>query len=253
MYSTPFRRTEETARPIAEALDLPLNTYDAADTEAIMEKIVKDHKGKIILVVGHSNTLPALMGNMGASKRVPPIAENEYDNIYIVSIPWFALRRTVRTVIAQSEIHIDTRGRGTYDVTSDVQALVRESGVRTGLCHLFIRHTSASMMLCENADPAVRRDLETFMARQVPDGDPMFTHTAEGAADDVYLARGRVSTCGSIARLRTHAASSSRYRGSRRSPADCDQWALPAVSRRMMAFSMNSWCRPMRTSAMTAS
>ena len=96
VYSTPYRRTEETARPIAEALDLPLNTYDAADTEAIMEHIVKAHKGKIILVVGHSNTLPALIGNMGASKRVPPIAEDEYDNIYIVSIPWFGKTKTIR-------------------------------------------------------------------------------------------------------------------------------------------------------------
>jgi secondary thiamine-phosphate synthase enzyme len=86
-------------------------------------------------------------------------------------------------VITQSEIRINTRGRGTYDFTREVQDAVRESGVRTGLCHLFIRHTSASMMLCENADPAVRRDLETFMARQVPDGDPMFTHTAEGPDD----------------------------------------------------------------------
>ena len=86
-------------------------------------------------------------------------------------------------MIAQAEIRIDTKGRGTYDFTRDVQDVVRESGVRTGLCHLFIRHTSASMMLCENADPAVRRDLETFMARHVPDGDPMFTHTAEGPDD----------------------------------------------------------------------
>ena len=86
-------------------------------------------------------------------------------------------------MIAQSEIRVDTRGRGTYDFTRDVQDAVRASGVRTGLCHLFIRHTSASMMLCENADPAVRHDLETFMSRQVPDGDPMFTHTAEGPDD----------------------------------------------------------------------
>ena len=96
VYSTPYRRTEETARPIAEALELPINTYDAADTEAIMEHIVKDHKGKIILVVGHSNTLPLLMADMGASKRVPPIADNEYDNIYIVSIPWFGKTKTIR-------------------------------------------------------------------------------------------------------------------------------------------------------------
>ena len=96
VYSTPFRRTEETARPIADALGLPINSYDAADTEAIMELIVKKHKGKIILVVGHSNTLPLLMANMGASKKVPPIAENEYDNIYLVSIPWFGKTKTIR-------------------------------------------------------------------------------------------------------------------------------------------------------------
>jgi broad specificity phosphatase PhoE len=96
VYSTPYRRTEETARPVAEALDLPLNSYDAADTEAIMENIVRDHKGKIILVVGHSNTLPALIGNMGASKKVPPIDDDEYDNIYIVSIPWFGKTKTIR-------------------------------------------------------------------------------------------------------------------------------------------------------------
>ena len=96
VYSTPYRRTEETARPVAEALDLHLNSYDAADTEAIMERIVRDHKGKIILVVGHSNTLPALIGNMGASKKVPPIADDEYDNIYIVSIPWFGKTKTIR-------------------------------------------------------------------------------------------------------------------------------------------------------------
>ena len=86
-------------------------------------------------------------------------------------------------MIAQSEIRVDTRGRGTYDLTRDVQEAVHLSDIRTGLCHLFIRHTSASIILCENADPAVRRDLETYMARQVPDGDPMFTHTAEGPDD----------------------------------------------------------------------
>ncbi len=96
VYATPYRRTEETARPVAEALGLPVHSYDAADTEAIMEYIVKAHKGKIILVVGHSDTLPALIGNMGASKKVPLIAEDEYDNIYIVSIPWFGKTKTIR-------------------------------------------------------------------------------------------------------------------------------------------------------------
>jgi len=61
-----------------------------------MDTIVRDHKGQIILVVGHSNTVPALIGNMGASKNVPDIAENEYDNIYIVSVPWFGKTKTIR-------------------------------------------------------------------------------------------------------------------------------------------------------------
>ena len=86
-------------------------------------------------------------------------------------------------MIRQSVIRVQTRGRGTYDISGEIQAAVRESRVSAGICHVFIRHTSASLMLCENADPAVMRDLETFMSRQAPDGDPMFTHTAEGPDD----------------------------------------------------------------------
>ena len=86
-------------------------------------------------------------------------------------------------MIHQQEIHVDTRGRGTYDLSAEVQAAVRTARIRSGICHVFIRHTSASLMLCENADPAVLRDMETFMSRLAPDGDPMFTHTAEGPDD----------------------------------------------------------------------
>ena len=86
-------------------------------------------------------------------------------------------------MIAQSEIHVRTQGRGTYDLSRDVADAVRDSGVQAGLCHVFICHTSASLMLCENADPSVMRDMEAFMARQVPDGDPLFTHTSEGPDD----------------------------------------------------------------------
>jgi secondary thiamine-phosphate synthase enzyme len=86
-------------------------------------------------------------------------------------------------VINQTELELKTRGRGTYDLTSRVQSAVEASGVEIGMCHVFIRHTSASLMLCENADPAVMRDLETFMLRLAPDGDPMFSHTAEGPDD----------------------------------------------------------------------
>ena len=83
----------------------------------------------------------------------------------------------------QTELTIATKGRGTYEMSGDVQRFVAGTRVQTGLCHVFIRHTSASLMLCENADPSVLRDLEAFMQRQAPDGDPLFTHTAEGPDD----------------------------------------------------------------------
>ncbi len=76
-----------------------------------------------------------------------------------------------------------TRGRGTYDITPAVQRVVADSGVREGLCTVFVHHTSASLVICENADPDVRRDLDAFFARLVPDGDRLFVHTAEGPDD----------------------------------------------------------------------
>jgi broad specificity phosphatase PhoE len=96
IYSTPFKRTVDTAQPVADALGLEINRYDPSDNEAVLETILKKHKGKIILVVGHSNTLPTLIADLGASKKVPPIAENEYDNIYVISIPWFGKTKTIR-------------------------------------------------------------------------------------------------------------------------------------------------------------
>jgi len=86
-------------------------------------------------------------------------------------------------MIAQKRLTIVTRGRGTYDITRDVEQAVRESGLSTGICHVFVHHTSASVILCENADPTVRRDLEAFMARLAPDGDPLFDHVQEGPDD----------------------------------------------------------------------
>ena len=83
----------------------------------------------------------------------------------------------------QLEFCVETRGRGSYDLSGRIRDAVRASGISSGLCHVFLRHTSASLMLCENADPAVREDLERFMSRLAPDGDPMFTHTAEGPDD----------------------------------------------------------------------
>jgi secondary thiamine-phosphate synthase enzyme len=79
-------------------------------------------------------------------------------------------------------VSVETQ-RGLNEVTSSVQRIVRSSGVRDGLCTLFLQHTSASLVIQENADPSVQRDLEAFLSRLVPDGDPLFTHTTEGADD----------------------------------------------------------------------
>jgi len=86
-------------------------------------------------------------------------------------------------MLHQSSFSVSTRGRGTYDVTEHVQAAVRAAGVREGLCTVFIHHTSASLIITENADPVVRRDLDAFLARLVPDGDPLFRHIDEGPDD----------------------------------------------------------------------
>ncbi len=78
---------------------------------------------------------------------------------------------------------VATPGRGTTLITLEVDAVVSRSDLSEGLCTVFIHHTSASLILCENADPSVRTDLEAFAARLVPDGDPLFEHTDEGADD----------------------------------------------------------------------
>ena len=81
------------------------------------------------------------------------------------------------------ELTVATRGRGFHDLTGEVQRAVAASGAREGLCTVFLHHTSASLLLCENADPDVRRDLEAFFSRLVRDGDPLFVHDAEGPDD----------------------------------------------------------------------
>jgi secondary thiamine-phosphate synthase enzyme len=79
-------------------------------------------------------------------------------------------------------LSVPTR-RGLTEITPAVREAVRAAGVREGLCTVFLRHTSASLVIQENADPSVRRDLEAFLSRLVPDGDPIFTHVAEGDDD----------------------------------------------------------------------
>lgn len=83
----------------------------------------------------------------------------------------------------QHILSFETPGRGTRDITADVGRVVSDSGLASGVCHVFIRHTSASLMICENADPDVREDVERWMARAVVDGDAMFEHDMEGPDD----------------------------------------------------------------------
>ena len=81
------------------------------------------------------------------------------------------------------QLSIPTRGRRIYDVTVTIQAWAQQSGMKTGLLTVYIQHTSASLLINENYDPDVLDDLERFFARLIPDGDPLFVHTAEGPDD----------------------------------------------------------------------
>ncbi|MDH4175561.1 MAG: secondary thiamine-phosphate synthase enzyme YjbQ [Betaproteobacteria bacterium] len=94
----------------------------------------------------------------------------------------------------QKSLNFRTRGRGTTDITAEVAHVVRESGVRSGLCNVFLQHTSASLILCENAAPAVREDLETILARLAPDADPAYRHDDEGPDDMAAHARAVLTT-----------------------------------------------------------
>ena len=95
----------------------------------------------------------------------------------------------------QQTFAISTRGRGTTQITERVSAIVGASGIKTGLANVFVLHTSCSLILTENADPAVRVDLETLARRWAPDGDPAYQHRDEG--DDDMAAHGRNILAGS--------------------------------------------------------
>lgn len=84
---------------------------------------------------------------------------------------------------AVQELRVPTRGRGLYEITGEVAAWAEQTRIQTGLLTLHLRHTSASLLIQENADPDVQRDLEAFLTRLVPDGDRLYIHTAEGDDD----------------------------------------------------------------------
>ncbi|MHC4824420.1 MAG: secondary thiamine-phosphate synthase enzyme YjbQ [Planctomycetota bacterium] len=83
----------------------------------------------------------------------------------------------------QTCFDLATSGRGALDITAEVARVVRDNPCNTGTATVFVHHTSASLILCENADPQVLHDLEAWMSRAVPDGDPLYRHTAEGPDD----------------------------------------------------------------------
>jgi secondary thiamine-phosphate synthase enzyme len=85
--------------------------------------------------------------------------------------------------VFQTTLTVRTRGAGTQEITDEVARALRQSGLRQGLATVFCQHTSCSLVLMENADPSARRDLEAWLDRLVPENDPHFTHTLEGADD----------------------------------------------------------------------
>ena len=85
--------------------------------------------------------------------------------------------------LQQEAFELRTAGRGSIDIGDRVAEVIAQSNIGRGLCHVFVHHTSASLMLCENADPTVREDLERFMGRLAPDADPLFRHDQEGPDD----------------------------------------------------------------------
>jgi secondary thiamine-phosphate synthase enzyme len=96
----------------------------------------------------------------------------------------------------QAILEFSTSGRATRDITESVAEVVVDSGVQCGLAHVFVQHTSCSLTITENADPDVRRDLETIIKRLAPDGDPAYRHDTEGPDDMAAHARTMLTDTG---------------------------------------------------------
>lgn len=96
IFATRFRNSQETAEPLAKALSLPVQVVDSGDILGLAERILTDYKGKIVLVVTDRDAIPALIEEFHGSKKLPPMADGEHDNLYIVSIPWYGKVKTLR-------------------------------------------------------------------------------------------------------------------------------------------------------------
>lgn len=95
----------------------------------------------------------------------------------------------------QHHLTYNTQGRNALEITEDIAAIVRSTELRTGIAHIFVRHTSCGLAITENADANVRRDLETLMQRWAPDGDPEYRHDMEGDDDMAAHARSLLTGC----------------------------------------------------------
>jgi broad specificity phosphatase PhoE len=96
IFATQYRYTQETVDPLAHRLHLPVQVVDVNDVNGLLDRILKDYKGKVVLVVTHTEPLPVLIRELHGSKKLPDMGENEYDNLYIVSIPWYGKVKTLR-------------------------------------------------------------------------------------------------------------------------------------------------------------
>ena len=94
-----------------------------------------------------------------------------------------------------SQFSFDTPGQGLHEITQKVQSMVRDAGIEEGLCTLFLRHTSASLVIQENADPSARRDLERWLNRLVPEGDALYSHDTEGPDDMPSHIKAALTAC----------------------------------------------------------
>jgi len=96
IIATQFRNSKETAQPLADLLELPVQSIDAHNIRGLTKLILQDYKGKIVLVITNEEALPQLIQRFHGSKNLPPIEDREYDNLYIVSIPWYGKVKTLR-------------------------------------------------------------------------------------------------------------------------------------------------------------
>lgn len=96
IFATQYRYTQETAEPLAQRLGLPVEVVDLDDNKGLRKRILRDYKGKVVLVVTHPEPLSLLIRKLHGSKKLPPMADIEHDNLYIVSIPWYGKVKTLR-------------------------------------------------------------------------------------------------------------------------------------------------------------